>query len=80
MVVNLQPQGRVKDAQAPEDAEKVVITPEEDVKSHLDVVAVLVLPAAHLRRWSRSQGYSDQAFVGFAKYADELQLFWIDCG
>jgi len=47
--VNLEPQGRVEDAEAAEDAEEVVVASEEDVQPHLDVVAVFILPAAHLQ-------------------------------
>lgn len=48
MGVDLEPEGRVEDAQAAEDSEKVVVAPEKHVQPHLDVVAVLVLPTSHL--------------------------------
>lgn len=48
MSVDLEPEGRVEDAQAAEDPEEVVVAPEKHVQSHLDVVAVLVLPTPHL--------------------------------
>ena len=38
----------VEGAGAHHDAEEVVVAAEEDVEPHLDVVAVVVLPAAHL--------------------------------
>lgn len=48
VVVVLEAEGRVEDAQAAEDPEEVVVAAEEHVKPHLDVVAIFVLPASHL--------------------------------
>lgn len=47
--VILESQRGVEDAQPAEYAEQVVVAPEEHVQSHLDVVPVPILPAAHLQ-------------------------------
>ena len=52
--VLLQPQQVIR-ARALHDAKKVVVAAEEDVQAHLDVVAVLVQPAAHLATHKGSQ-------------------------
>lgn len=51
--VNLESERGVEDAQPSENAEEVVVTPKEYVQSHLDVIPVFVLPAAHLLRAHR---------------------------
>lgn len=53
--VDLKPQRRVENAESPENAEEVVVAPEEHVQAHLDVIPVFILPTAHLIGQSAGQ-------------------------
>mmetsp|Transcript_29818 Transcript_29818/g.77179 ORF Transcript_29818/g.77179 Transcript_29818/m.77179 type:complete len:286 (+) Transcript_29818:1225-2082(+) len=63
--VLLEPEEIVR-AGALHNAEEIVVAPEEDVQPHLDVVAVLVLPAAHLAtdKWAQLKHLHLVAGVG----------------